>query len=63
MTQPKLVALIDGSGYAKSVCDYSIWAAEALSIPIELMHVIGRRQGECAGYLWCFVFGCENTNA
>ena len=44
MTQTKLVALIDGSGYAQSVCDYSIWAAQALSVPIELMHVIGRRQ-------------------
>lgn len=44
MTQTKLVALIDGSGYAQSVCDCSIWAAQALSVPIELMHVIGRRQ-------------------
>ena len=32
MTQTKLVALIDGSGYAQSVCDYSIWAAQALLV-------------------------------
>ena len=44
MTQPKLLALIDGSSYAQSVCDYSVWAARALSIPVELMHVMGRRQ-------------------
>lgn len=43
--QRKIVALVDGSLYAQSVCDHAAWAAEGLSMPVELVHVIGRRDG------------------
>lgn len=39
----KIVALLDGSGYSESVCDHAAWAAQGLGIPVEMTHVIGRR--------------------
>lgn len=38
-----ILALIDGSIYASSVCDHAIWVADKCSSSIDLMHVIGRR--------------------
>ena len=38
-----LIALIDGSGYAQSVCDLTRWVAKRTSASVELMHVLGRR--------------------
>ncbi|TNE62222.1 MAG: universal stress protein [Alphaproteobacteria bacterium] len=40
MTQ--LLALIDGSIYADSVCDLAAWAAKRLDANIRLLHVLGR---------------------
>lgn len=40
-----IVALIDGSIYARSVCDHAAWAAGRTGLPVELMHVLGRREG------------------
>ena len=39
----KLIALIDGSLYAQSVCDHAAWAALRGPMAIELIHVLGRR--------------------
>ncbi len=39
----KLIALIDGSLYAQSVCDHAAWAALRGPMAIELVHVLGRR--------------------
>lgn len=39
----RIVALIDDSIYAQPVCDYAAWAARLCDIPVELLHVIGRR--------------------
>ena len=39
----RLIALIDGSAYAQSVCDHAAWAAPRLGATTELMHVLGRR--------------------
>ncbi|MCP3056483.1 universal stress protein [Aurantimonas marianensis] len=39
----KILALVDGSQYTQSVCDNAAWAADRLGAPVELMHIIGRR--------------------
>ena len=45
----KIVAMIDGSVYSHSVSDHTAWAAERLGTKeIELVHVLGRREGASA---------------
>ena len=45
MKQPKKVlACVDQSPYADYVADYSAWAAERFSLPLELLHIIDRHQ-------------------
>ncbi|WMT90077.1 universal stress protein [Pelagibacterium sp. H642] len=39
----KLLALVDGSIYSKSVCDHAAWLADRAGWGIEILHVIGRR--------------------
>jgi nucleotide-binding universal stress UspA family protein len=45
MTQQpqKIVALVDGSVYSASVCDHAAWIASRTQAPVELIHVLGRR--------------------
>jgi len=38
-----ITALIDGSVYARSVCEHAAWAAWQTSASVELLHVLGRR--------------------
>lgn len=40
----KLIALVDGSVYSKTVCDHAIWIAGRTGMDVELMHVLGRRE-------------------
>lgn len=40
----KLIALIDGSIYSKSVCENAAWISRRTGSPIELLHVLGRRE-------------------
>lgn len=40
----KILALIDGSAYAQSVCDLAAWAATRTGAEVELLHVLGRRE-------------------
>lgn len=40
----KLIALIDGSIYSKSVCENAAWIASRTGAPVELLHVLGRRE-------------------
>lgn len=40
----RILALVDGSIYAKSVCEHAAWAAQRTGYPLELVHVIGRRE-------------------
>ena len=35
-----LLALIDGSGYSKSVCDHAAWFANRLGGGVEIVHVL-----------------------
>lgn len=39
----RILAFIDGSVYAQSVCDHAAWAATRLSGSVEVVHVLGRR--------------------
>ncbi|WP_417582289.1 universal stress protein [Pelagibacterium sp.] len=39
----KLIALVDGSIYSKSVCENASWLARRAGKPVEILHVIGRR--------------------
>ncbi len=41
----KLLALIDGSKYSQSVCDHAAWIATRSNASVELLHVLGRREG------------------
>ncbi len=38
-----ILACIDASSYAASVCDLAAWAARKLEKPVELLHVVQRR--------------------
>lgn len=40
----KIVALIDGSIYSASVCDHAAWIASRTGAPVELIHVLSRRE-------------------
>jgi len=41
----KILALIDGSLYSASVCDHAAWVAARTGWAVELLHVLGRREG------------------
>ncbi len=40
----KLIALVDGSIYSRSVCDHAAWIAGRTGSTVELLHVLGRRE-------------------
>ncbi|WP_185020618.1 universal stress protein [Histidinibacterium lentulum] len=40
----KIIALIDGSIYSESVCHHAAWISERTAMPVELIHVLGRRE-------------------
>ncbi|WP_050527737.1 universal stress protein [Pseudorhodobacter aquimaris] len=40
----KIIALVDGSAYARSVCELAGWAAVRLEAGVEALHVLGRRE-------------------
>jgi len=40
----KIIALVDGSIYSASVCDHAAWIAQRTGAPVELIHVLGRRE-------------------
>lgn len=45
METGKVFAMIDGSIYSESVTDHAAWAAARIARPLELVHVIGPREG------------------
>ncbi|GGH61014.1 universal stress protein [Frigidibacter albus] len=47
----KILALVDGSAYSHSVCHYTAWIAGRLSASVDLLHVLGRREGSAGGDL------------
>lgn len=40
----KVMACIDASPYAEAVCDYAVWAANRLSVPMAVIHVLDKAQ-------------------
>jgi nucleotide-binding universal stress UspA family protein len=44
MTQ-KIIAFVDGSIYSASVCEHAAWAASRTGWAVEILHVLGRREG------------------
>ncbi|WOI56298.1 universal stress protein [Palleronia sp. LCG004] len=45
----KIIALVDGSTYSKSVCDHAAWIAGRGDTPVEILHVLGRRESGGSG--------------
>jgi nucleotide-binding universal stress UspA family protein len=43
-TPQKIIALVDGSIYSASVCDHAAWISLRTGAPVELIHVLGRRE-------------------
>lgn len=43
---PRVIACIDGSEYANSVCDHAAWMAGRLDGAVEVLHVSGPREPE-----------------
>jgi len=43
MTQ-KIIAFVDGSIYSASVCEHAAWVSGRTDAPVELIHVLGRRE-------------------
>lgn len=39
----KIIALVDGSIYSESVCAHAAWLASRAGAPVELLHILGRR--------------------
>ncbi|MEX0340901.1 MAG: universal stress protein [Arenibacterium sp.] len=40
----KIIALVDGSIYSESVCAHAAWISGLTSAPVELIHMLGRRE-------------------
>lgn len=40
----KIIALVDGSIYSESVCGHAAWISGRTGAPVELIHVLGRRE-------------------
>ena len=40
-----ILALVDGSAYSESVCHHTAWIAGRLNAAVDIMHVLGRREG------------------
>lgn len=40
----KIIALVDGSVYSQSVCDYAAWVAKRKGSRVEILHVLGCRE-------------------
>jgi nucleotide-binding universal stress UspA family protein len=40
----KVMAAIDASPYAEAVCDYAVWAARRLAVPMAVIHVLDKAQ-------------------
>lgn len=43
--EQKIIALVDGSVYAASVCEHAAWIAQRTGAPVELIHLLPGRDG------------------
>jgi len=39
----KIISMIDGSTYARSVCEHAAWVATRIGASVEVLHMLGRR--------------------
>ncbi|AGY32505.1 universal stress protein [Rhodobacter sphaeroides] len=45
----RILALVDGSDFSRSVCLHAAWIAQRLELPVDLLHVLGRREAADRG--------------
>ena len=58
----KIIALVDGSIYSQSVCEHAAWVAERTGWAVELLHILGRREGaEKADYSGSIALGARTA--
>lgn len=57
----KLVALVDGSEYARSVCEHAAWLSERTGRSVELLHVIGRRHAATGDFSGAIALGARTA--
>ena len=38
----KVIACVDGAAYTAGVCDFAVWSARRLDVPLEFLHVLDR---------------------
>lgn len=57
----KLIALIDGSIYSKSVCKNAAWISRRTGAPVELLHVLGRRETRSADLSGSIALGARTA--
>ena len=58
----KIIALVDGSIYAQSVCEHAAWASQQTGWAVELLHILGRREGaEKADYSGSIALGARTA--
>ena len=57
----KLVALVDGSDYSRSVCEHAAWLATRSGRSVELLHVIGRRSPAAADLSGALALGARSA--
>lgn len=58
----KIIALVDGSIYSQSVCEHAAWVAQRSGWAVELLHVLGRREGaEKADYSGSIALGARTA--
>lgn len=46
---PRLIAFIDASVYAGSVCDHAAWVARRMSADLDVLHLLGHREMATSG--------------
>jgi nucleotide-binding universal stress UspA family protein len=57
----KLIALIDGSIYSKSVCENAAWISRRTGAPVELLHVLGRRETDSSDLSGAMALGARTA--
>lgn len=57
----KLIALVDGSEYSRSVCEHAAWLATRSGRSVEVLHVIGRRSPGTADLSGALALGARTA--
>jgi len=57
----KLVALVDGSEYSRSVCEHAAWLSARTGRSVELLHVIGRRHAATGDFSGAIALGARTA--